>query len=425
MKMKTKITKLTAFMVVAITIVSVNVQAQTGNTFPSTGQVGIGTMTPTAKLQVDGQQISIKRATAGPARYHLSNGSGLAEWLFGQKDGTTNKFILSKLVTGVETDMFTVSTSGNVGIGTITPFAKLDVQGIGGIAVTAGLNLDPNGAGTSAFFQQFVNSGKMIVGWNRNAGAGEIDLISNRQSGNTGGFMFSDLDNSGNVKKLMTIEGTTGNVSMINQLTADGDLITKNSLIGGGSNSWIFQTPDDGRTSLYVAPGSNGGNWNWGTQTEFRNTGEVVHNGNLTVNNSEISIYSGGVARTQFLSDGSGIFTGRLKVDGTILTSQIKIAQFNSTNWSWPDYVFAKEYQLKPLQEVEAYINANNHLEGIPTTEDVRKEGFDVAPVTAKLLEKIEELTIYMIEMKKQNDVQQQQIKELQQLVNENHSLKK
>jgi trimeric autotransporter adhesin len=103
--------------------------------------------------------------------------------------------------------------------------------------------------------------------------------------------------------------------------------------------------------------------------------------------------------------------TGNLMVHGTILTSKVKVAAFGSANWSWADYVFAKDYKLKSLPEVEAYIKANKHLEGMPTSEEVKKDGIDIAPVTAKLLEKIEELTLYMIEMKKENEALKKDVK--------------
>lgn len=120
-----------------------------------------------------------------------------------------------------------------------------------------------------------------------------------------------------------------------------------------------------------------------------------------------------GFAAGQLFSYGDTTVGGNLTVAGTILTARVKVAVAYGANWNWADYVFANDYKLKPLHEVEAYINTNNHLEGIPTTEEVKKDGIDVAPVTAKLLEKIEELTLYMIEIKKQNDAQQNEIETL------------
>lgn len=100
--------------------------------------------------------------------------------------------------------------------------------------------------------------------------------------------------------------------------------------------------------------------------------------------------------------------TGNLQVQGTVLASKIKVAALNGANWNWADYVFDKGYKLKSLPEVEAYINTNKHLEGMPTSEEVKKDGIDIAPVTAKLLEKVEELTLYVIELKKEIDLLKQ-----------------
>jgi hypothetical protein len=68
----------------------------------------------------------------------------------------------------------------------------------------------------------------------------------------------------------------------------------------------------------------------------------------------------------------------------------------------WADYVFEKDYDLKPLEEVEAFINANGHLPNVPTASEIEKEGLNLGEMDAKLLEKIEELTLYVIELKKE-----------------------
>ena len=95
----------------------------------------------------------------------------------------------------------------------------------------------------------------------------------------------------------------------------------------------------------------------------------------------------------------------KLFVEEGILTEKVKVAVKTSSEWS--DYVFAKEYDLKPLSEVEAFINQNNHLPGVPSAQDVVDNGIDMAKMDAKLLEKIEELTLHLIEMdKKMKDLQ-------------------
>jgi hypothetical protein len=88
-----------------------------------------------------------------------------------------------------------------------------------------------------------------------------------------------------------------------------------------------------------------------------------------------------------------------LYVKDGILTEKVKVAVDGTAQWA--DHVFAPSYKLRPLEEVESFINKNKHLPGIPSAEEVVKEGVDLGTMDARLLEKIEELTLYMIEMKK------------------------
>jgi trimeric autotransporter adhesin len=74
--------------------------------------------------------------------------------------------------------------------------------------------------------------------------------------------------------------------------------------------------------------------------------------------------------------------------------------------------VFANNYQLWTLGEVENYINTNQHLPGLPSAQEVAREGVDVGQLNARLLEKIEELTLYVIELKKENQAKDQQLKQ-------------
>jgi hypothetical protein len=80
----------------------------------------------------------------------------------------------------------------------------------------------------------------------------------------------------------------------------------------------------------------------------------------------------------------------------------------------WPDYVFSEKYQLPTLKETEAYININKHLSGIPSKDEVAKGGINLGELNAKLLQKIEELTLHMIALEKKNEQQQKQINDLE-----------
>jgi len=101
---------------------------------------------------------------------------------------------------------------------------------------------------------------------------------------------------------------------------------------------------------------------------------------------------------------GIGTVTPRekLSVNGKIRAHEIKVETLN-----WPDYVFAKEYQLPSLQETEKYIQDKGHLPGIPSASDVKANGIDLGEMNAKLLQKIEELTLHLIELEKKNERQE------------------
>lgn len=77
------------------------------------------------------------------------------------------------------------------------------------------------------------------------------------------------------------------------------------------------------------------------------------------------------------------------------------------------DFVFSPDYQLKPLSEVEAFVKENKHLPEIPSEKQMVENGLNVNEMQIKLLLKIEELTLYVIEQNKQNKDLQKQIDEL------------
>src|SRR5690606_30841475 len=87
----------------------------------------------------------------------------------------------------------------------------------------------------------------------------------------------------------------------------------------------------------------------------------------------------------------------KLSVNGNIRAREIKVEVTG-----WPDYVFESSYQLLDLLETERFINQNRHLPGIPSSSEVDKEGLNLGEMNAKLLQKIEELTLYVIDLKKE-----------------------
>lgn len=90
----------------------------------------------------------------------------------------------------------------------------------------------------------------------------------------------------------------------------------------------------------------------------------------------------------------------RLFVEEGILTEKVKVAVKTTSNWA--DFVFNEDYKLMPLNEVESFLLKNKHLPNVPSAIEMVENGLDVAQMDAKLLEKVEELTLYIIAQNKQ-----------------------
>jgi hypothetical protein len=107
----------------------------------------------------------------------------------------------------------------------------------------------------------------------------------------------------------------------------------------------------------------------------------------------------------------------RLFVETGIRTRKVKVDQA-----VWSDYVFHSTYRLRPLSELEQYIQQHHHLPEVPSAAEVEKDGLDLGDNQAALLKKIEELTLYVIE---QNKMYKEQSQKLEQQQREIEALKK
>lgn len=96
-------------------------------------------------------------------------------------------------------------------------------------------------------------------------------------------------------------------------------------------------------------------------------------------------------------------------VDGKMMTEEVKV----QLSENWPDFVFKKDYNLKTLKEVETFIAENKHLPEIPSEADVLENGINLGEMDAKLLQKIEELTLYLIEQNKKIEELQKEVGKL------------
>ncbi|MCD4698835.1 MAG: hypothetical protein K8S16_21595, partial [Bacteroidales bacterium] len=101
----------------------------------------------------------------------------------------------------------------------------------------------------------------------------------------------------------------------------------------------------------------------------------------------------------------------RLSVEGKLACEEVLVEYSNG----WPDYVFSEDYNLVELEDLERQIKENNHLPGIPSAKDVEENGFHLAEMQKKVLQKVEELTLYTIEQGKFIKELQKQVEELKQ----------
>ncbi len=150
---------------------------------------------------------------------------------------------------------------------------------------------------------------------------------------------------------------------------AAGDAIIRPS----GGASLLFTLPyslKDGTTS-YFSFGS----------LDYERSLNIFQNGKVTIGTTDNTI------------------DAKLAVEGKIVTNELHIK-----NPLVADFVFEEDYQLSSLDEVELFIRANGHLPGVPSGEKMLKDGVDMAEMNQVMLKKIEELTLYVIELKKESE---------------------
>ncbi len=159
---------------------------------------------------------------------------------------------------------------------------------------------------------------------------------------------------------------------------------------------------------------------NFNSKGDIEAQGKIMANSFRNSNNSFILSNSGNLRiNTKNKKNPLHIYKNNkelMKIDnqGNLFTRELIVKK--DGDLEFPDYVFAPEYELLPLYELETYINTNQHLPEIPTAEEVEKNGIAVGTMNVQLLKKVEELTLYTIEQQKQIDEQDKQINELKKL---------
>lgn len=237
-----------------------------------------------------------------------------------------------------------------------------------------------------------------------------------RPAANTMGFSTAGLE-----RFRVTSSGAFGlNTTTPRQLlhVNDGHLLLTGKINGWGTSGVIWGDTVNTLNSL-------GGFAQWGAAYELgglnfykpwnsTNSGGSQGFGNCFLFLKDDGKVGMGVdPRTTSAAMPTGFPTGySLYVKGKILTEGIKCAIYNTSNWA--DYVFADDYKLKPLKEVEEFVKENKHLPNVPSAQQiVNNGGIEMTEMFAKQMEKIEELTLYLIEQNKKVEEQAKQIETL------------
>ncbi len=208
-------------------------------------------------------------------------------------------------------------------------------------------------------------------------------------------------------------------------LYLNGSQSTSNTIINGdGTGSVGIRTMTPSAT-LHINSNSDvGRGQNPALRIGLRNGGHIAIDDNeigAFINNNNAVLYLNGsqsTSNTIINGDGTGgVGIGtmnpngwRLAVNGKIRAKEVKV----ETGWS--DFVFHDNYKLPTLRQVENYIKEKGHLKDIPSAMEVEENGIYLGEMDSKLLQKIEELTLYTIQQEKKIEGQTQEIDKLKSL---------
>jgi hypothetical protein len=188
----------------------------------------------------------------------------------------------------------------------------------------------------------------------------------------TGGVMIGQglVENTGTTNTLEIKK--KGNVSLLlnaidndNHTAGDSYFVMKNSI-----NDFFFKLDNTGTLKLYEGA--------WTPRLSF-------HNGRVGIGEVDIDSYD-------------PTNKSKLWVAGGITTEEVTV----KLKENWSDFVFNKDYKLRSISELAQYIETNKHLPDVPTSSDVAKAGIELGNMNALLLQKVEELSLYVIELKKE-----------------------
>lgn len=290
-------------------------------------------------------------------------------------------------------DKFVVKNNGRIGIGTMSPSTKLHLR-------DGELRLDNNG---QVFDMGIDGQGNFTLQRNGSSAA----FFVNDDTNNVG-IGISDPTARLQVKGDFRIEHASNNNSYKLEIDSGGDL----NFVGDGGVVALDIRDDGGKATFLGGSDVNatsggiiqlGGNDELhlaidGNEMQAYNDADlsqlfINYNGGdvmlCSTENGQVGI---GITSIANLPDPSFL----LAVDGKILGEELMVQM----SGSWPDYVFQEDYNLLKIDELEKSIQLNGHLPGMPSAKEVEETGgFEVGDMQRRLLEKVEELSLYVIDL--------------------------
>jgi len=359
--------------------ISYTSHCQNTSPWPSTGNIGIGTTTPDFLLQLHSSNVPTLAIGKGNS---ITNGQSSLLFNAGIV-GAFNGFWINYFKTasadrlgfvdGGAVERMSILNGGKVGIGTTTPAFNLDVSG----------NLRTTSFISANEYITVQNGGSYRVALN-----GQSDgYVTGRDAANQDKFLISSNGNSyfngGNVG--------IGTLAPAFKLDVAGNLRTTSFI-----NAREYITVDNGGSYRVALNGQSDG-YVTGRDVTSQDKFLISANGNSYFNGGNVGI---GTTNPQ----------QKLHVKGTVYSTEVKVDLAAGTG---PDYVFSSNYQLPTLNDVKTYIDQHKHLPEVPSAKEMEANGVNLGEMNMLLLKKIEELTLYMIDMKKENEVQQREIEAL------------
>ena len=324
--------------------------------------------------------------------------------------------------------------SGNFGIGTTNPTEKLTIAGSHGDTKLR-LYSTGNGSDEPANLSLWASEPGWTyygtgIGYNVN-GSPYYGRIDNNRGSSYVRFLPSETkfefqNTSGSYINALTIK-ESGNVG-IGTTTPNTKLDVNGSTLIHGSGTYYNNA---GAAELQVGYGlatsctagsvtrfalqpyaHTGGPWNFISRDDAVNAWLDIKYG-TTVG---ITLKNDG-----YIGIGTTNPDEKLTVNGVIHAREVKV----DLNVPLADFVFKPDYKLMSLPQVEQFVKANNHLPQMPSAEEVAKNGLSMGEMQNKLLQKVEELTLYVIEQQKTISIQQSQIRKLNNKFNNHNNHKK